>query len=243
MDKALAETIGKRLERQGERVRPTLAAAAEVAEAAAVAARAASASDPELALEQTCALVNADSAASDAYEKLRDEVYIGFHELDALLQLEDVTAIDGAGAGEGEGDGRGTVSSTLRGAIVNKLVGEQVDQDGLLQRALDHIITLEGRLDVERSCSAELRAKVVSARGYVSQADARVAEAEERVAAAERRAVRAERKLEEVERQHESELEDARLESDMEHIGEKNELKARNRGLAHELALLKGVTG
>lgn len=99
MDKALAETVGKRLERQAERVRPALAAAAEAAAAAADAARAAHATDPEMTDEHTRQLLSAECAAADAYERLRNEVYVGFHELNALI----APAEDVAASTEGEG--------------------------------------------------------------------------------------------------------------------------------------------
>jgi hypothetical protein len=63
-----------------------LEAAAEAAAEAAQAARAAVASDPEMESTLTQQLCQADSAAFDEHERLRDEVYVGFNELHALLQ-------------------------------------------------------------------------------------------------------------------------------------------------------------
>ena len=84
LDKLLAETVGKRLDRQAQKVRTTLARATKVAEFArsdllTVLADSALASDGADRRAET------DAAEKQAYEHARDEVYIGFHELEALL--------------------------------------------------------------------------------------------------------------------------------------------------------------
>ena len=83
--KALAETVGKRLERQATAVRAATADAVQLAESARAAARSAAASDSALqaTLEATLAGIDADEQA--ALGRPRSEVYVGFHELDALL--------------------------------------------------------------------------------------------------------------------------------------------------------------
>lgn len=85
LDKALAETVGKRLDRQATTVRDVKARAVEHAKLARTAARSAAASSAaELGtLEATLATIDAEE--EDALERVRREVYVGFHELDALL--------------------------------------------------------------------------------------------------------------------------------------------------------------
>jgi chromosome segregation ATPase len=145
-------------------------------------------------------------------------------------ELVDLSALDAA------------ATSSWRASIRGK-PEDQRSLTALLQGALDHIVELDLRLASERDRNETLRADVIRERG---RADARVAEAEEREAEAVRRAARTDRKLEEAERQlseRECEVEDAKAASDMEHIGEKNELRARIRGLTHELALVvKGTS-
>jgi hypothetical protein len=243
MEKALAETVGKRLERQAQRVRPMLEAAAEAAAEAAQAARAAVASDPEMESTLTQQLCQADSAAFDEHERLRDEVYVGFNELHALLQPrpspEEVEA-----STAGEGLGPESVCSKLQDALLQAqglVPAEPIDQDTLLQCAFDHLMKVEARLDSERSRNAELRAELVSARRQVAEAELQAWEAGDRATRVERQLARSEKEAAERMEQATSQLEDARAAADMEHIGEKNELKARIRGLGYELALLKGT--
>ena len=85
LDKALAETVGKRLDRQAAAVRTATAHAVQLAESARAAARSAAASDVTLqaTLQATLAGIDADEQA--AVGRPRSEVYVGFHELDALL--------------------------------------------------------------------------------------------------------------------------------------------------------------
>jgi chromosome segregation ATPase len=204
----------------------------------------------------TAELGKINDAEQDVRDFHRDEVYVGFTELDTLLEplpsevsaveepvggvavsamstqteLVDLSALDAA------------ATSSWRASIRGK-PEDQRSLTALLQGALDHIVELDLRLASERDRNETLRADVIRERG---RADARVAEAEEREAEAVRRAARTDRKLEEAERQlseRECEVEDAKAASDMEHIGEKNELRARIRGLTHELALVvKGTS-
>ena len=75
LDAALALTVGKRLERQAKSVEKLL----ERAQAGRTMAR-------ELGRdERAAALASIDAAESAARQKARDEVYIGFHELESLL--------------------------------------------------------------------------------------------------------------------------------------------------------------
>jgi hypothetical protein len=84
LEKLLAKTVGKRLDRQAQKVRTTLARATKVAEVVR--------SDlltvlpgGALALDGAVRRAELDAAEKQAYEHARDEVYIGFHELEALL--------------------------------------------------------------------------------------------------------------------------------------------------------------
>jgi hypothetical protein len=213
MDKALAETVGKRLERQAQRVRPTLEAAAQAAAVAVEAARAAVESDPEMESKHTRQLCKADAAAFDEHERLRDEVYVGFNELNALLHPAS-SAEDVADSTEGQGDAPEAVAISLEEGLHSRLMGRPFDESGLLQRALDLIITLEGRLDGQSAVNASLRADLVSARCRAEEADDRAAEAE-------RCAERAEEQRKDLERQHlelEGVLEDEIAAADMDRI-------------------------
>ena len=77
LDKVLAETVGRRLDRQAQRVRDELNAACAAAEADRLRAQVAGADDDALAL--------IDDAERKAIMRARDEVYVGFTELEALL--------------------------------------------------------------------------------------------------------------------------------------------------------------
>ena len=81
MEKALAETVGKRLEKQAQKVRETLAAATAGAAEAREAAHAAAAQDADLAAVLTTELATIDAIEQAAYTAARNEVYVGFHEL------------------------------------------------------------------------------------------------------------------------------------------------------------------
>lgn len=253
LDKLSAETVGKRLERQANRVRASLAEAAAVANEARAHARATAADDTALTAE----LDKIDDAEQDVHDFHFNEVYVGFTELDKLLgasseQVSTVEVQERASRVAGRAISTQTELmdlSSLDAALTSSwrasIRGKPEDQrslTALLQGALDHIVELDLRLASERDRNETLRADVIRERG---RADARVAEAEEREAEAVRRAARTGRKLEEAERQlseRECEVEDAKAASDMEHIGEKNELRARIRGLTHELALVKGTS-
>jgi len=84
LDKLLAETVGKRLDRQAQKVRTTLARATKVAEFARSDLLTVLA-DSALASDGADRRAEIDAAEKQAYEHARDEVYIGFHELEALL--------------------------------------------------------------------------------------------------------------------------------------------------------------
>ena len=84
-DKALALTIGKRLERQAQKVRDDAAAASAAAAAARQRLRESAEGSEALtaALATELAKVNEEEQAS--LRKPQVEVYVGFHELNALL--------------------------------------------------------------------------------------------------------------------------------------------------------------
>ena len=81
MEKELAETVGKRLDKQARKVRETLAAASADAAQAREAAREAASQDANLAAALPAQLAAIGAAEREAYARARDEVYIGFHEL------------------------------------------------------------------------------------------------------------------------------------------------------------------
>lgn len=81
LDKALAETVGKRLDRQAKKVRGDLANVSAAARVARLELSAAE-SNP-LARQQGMAAIDAEERSK--LESLRAEIYVGFHELEALL--------------------------------------------------------------------------------------------------------------------------------------------------------------
>ena len=85
MEPALAETVGKRLNRQAEKVRADIAAARAHAAEARSRARAAADADASLAAELAATLAAIDTREQRELEKPAFEVYIGFHELHGLL--------------------------------------------------------------------------------------------------------------------------------------------------------------
>ena len=74
LEKALAETVGKRLEKQAQKVRETLAAATADAAEARESARAAAAQDADLAAALAAELAAIDALEQGAYDAARDEV-------------------------------------------------------------------------------------------------------------------------------------------------------------------------
>ena len=91
LDKPLALTVGKRIERQAIKTRSDLALAADAAQAARDRAREAAgrASEGGPAREGLPSeLAAIDQAEQADLKELRDEVYIGFNELDSLLPSE-----------------------------------------------------------------------------------------------------------------------------------------------------------
>ena len=85
LDKLLAETVGKRLDRQAQKVRSTLARAALVAELARSDVSTILAGGALTASHGADRRAEIDRVEKQAYEHARREVYIGFHELEALL--------------------------------------------------------------------------------------------------------------------------------------------------------------
>jgi hypothetical protein len=85
LDKPLAETVGKRLDRQAQKVRSDMDAVRASARDARLRLSSAAAADPAVraTLRQDMAAIESEERSK--LEKLREEVYVGFHELDALL--------------------------------------------------------------------------------------------------------------------------------------------------------------
>ena len=85
LEKALAETVGKRLERQAQKVRGETAAASARALQQRTDARSAVAADPLLAAGLASKLGAIDEEERRAFNRAVVEVYVGFHELEGLL--------------------------------------------------------------------------------------------------------------------------------------------------------------
>ena len=135
LEKALAETVGKRLEKQAQKVRETLAAATADAAEARESARAAAAQDANLAAALAAELAAIDALEQGAYDRARDEVYIGFHEL---------------GSGSTAASGPLSVSVEQPQSLpawVREEPEEGPVRDGLLQRALERILTQQSTID------------------------------------------------------------------------------------------------
>ena len=247
LDKPLAETVGKRLERQANRVRAALAEAAAIAEAARAHAQSSIADPTALAAE----LEKIDDAEADVREYHEYEVYIGFTELDTLLQPppSESPAVDVSTAGEPvsgvqvstqtEQMDHAALSDALHSLRWKDAQSEPAHSSplALLQSALDHIIELDARLAGEQAVTASLRADAISERARAARAESLAAEAEMRACEVERRLRRQEEEAEEAL----GDLQDERAAADMDHVREVKVLKGEIRGLKHELALLKGI--
>ena len=135
LEKALAETVGKRLKKQAQKVRETLAAATADAAEARESARAAAAQDANLAAALAAELAAIDALEHGAYDRARDEVYIGFHEL---------------GGGSTAASGPLSVSVEQPQSLpawVREEPEEGPVRDGLLQRALERILTQQDTIN------------------------------------------------------------------------------------------------
>jgi hypothetical protein len=102
LEKALAETVGKRLDRQAQKVRSDMARATERAECSRAYVRTALSAELHAAK-----LAEIDAEEQRELEKPRAEIYVGFHELDSLLPrlmelLPTSTSAADADAGDGE---------------------------------------------------------------------------------------------------------------------------------------------
>ena len=241
LDKPLAETVGKRLERQANRVRSALAEAATVAKEARALALSSCAADPA-ALEAR--LDNIITVYTDAREYHEAEVYVGFTELDTLLQPppSQPPAAEVSAAGQ---PASGVEVSTqteqmdhdaLRTALIRLprqiIMGEaHPNLLALLQSALDHIVELECRRESDRAEAASLRAEVISERSRATQAETRAAEAESRTSEAQYQLRQQKEQYEQEAGEHAYELASEGIEVD--------QLRGRIRGLSYELALLK----
>ena len=81
LEKALAETVGKRLDRQAQKVRGDISAVRAAAREARL--RATGDTDDRAATQPLVAAIDADERTK--LQSLREEVYVGFHELESLL--------------------------------------------------------------------------------------------------------------------------------------------------------------
>lgn len=245
LERALAETVGKRLERQADRVRGALTTAADIAEESHASARAAAAGDAVLMANLPTELDRIDSILQAERERATNEVYIGFTELETLVKPppsveseahESCTVSRYHMSTQTECQPEAVVSSLLD-ATVSRL-SEPDDWRGvpaLLQSAMDHIVTLDGRLDALQRSNESLRAEVVSERFRADQAKGQLSEAERHVDVLERQLAEQDERNEEVASENEAtlqwELTASRREAD--------QLRAEVRGLRYELALLK----
>ena len=141
LDRALAETVGKRLEKQAQKVRDILAAASAHASQARDAAHKAAAQDASLVAALASELAAIDTTERNAYASARDEVYIGFHEL-------------------GSGSTAASPSLTVSVEAPPQLPGwvsqepeEGPARDELLKRALARIIDQEVMIDQLREAN------------------------------------------------------------------------------------------
>lgn len=89
LDKALALTVGKRLDRQAQAVRINLRGIAGNAESRRVILREAALGDVELMAKLPAGLEQINTDETLHLELACNEVYVGFHELDALQEAED----------------------------------------------------------------------------------------------------------------------------------------------------------
>ena len=85
MESALAETVGKRLQRQAQKVRDDTALAVTTAQQACVSAELAAAKDASLRPGLAALLEEIEEEKQRALKKPQEEVYVGFHELQSLL--------------------------------------------------------------------------------------------------------------------------------------------------------------
>ena len=134
MEKALAETVGKRLEKQAQKVRETLAAAAAHAAQAREAAREAASRDANLAAALPAQLATIDVAEREAYARARDEVYIGFHELGSTKTASGALSVS-------------VDEPPPLPVWVSEEPEDGPSKDQLLKRALDRILTQEVTID------------------------------------------------------------------------------------------------
>ena len=131
IDRNLALTVGKRLQRQAQNVQNALAAAAADAEEKRKSARAAADGDAALTAALPGELAAIDEAEARARQAPRDEVYVGFHELDALLNPRKASAFER----ELEAEAGSPLPSSL-----DEEPEEGPERNGLLQRALQRIL-------------------------------------------------------------------------------------------------------
>ena len=129
LDKVLAATVGKRLEKQAQKVRETLTSASARAAEARKAAREAAVQDTTLVAALPAELALIDEAEHKAYASARNEIYVGFHEL---------------GSGSTAASGSLSVSVEAPPQLpgwVSRVPEDVPRKDELLKRALDRILS------------------------------------------------------------------------------------------------------
>ena len=185
-----------------------------------------------------------------AYTVLREyheaEVYVGFSELNTLLQPppSEPPAVEVSAAGEPvsgvevstqtqpmHSDALRDGLSRLRIWPAIRGVEQSPDPLALLQSALDHIVELECRREGDRAEAASLRAEVISERSRAAQAETRAAEAESRTGEAEHQLQQQKEQYEQESGEHAYDLASAHIEVD--------QLRGRIQGLSYELALFQ----
>ena len=107
---------------------------------------------------------------------MRHEIYIGFHELEPMPPEpepeQEPRAGETATDQEQEPGERPLNPATLK--LLDELRCERQDNPDMassLQRAWDHIVELDARLEAERSVNEGLRADVISERAHAAQAE------------------------------------------------------------------------
>lgn len=174
MEKPLAETVGKRLDRQADKVRDDLQAATAHATAARDHASAAAAADTSLEATLASKVAAIDSEERSALERPHHEVYVGFHELEGLLtsaeevEVDETLAASPPPAAPSHGH---TPSPPARdtpllpppssndgsaGELANKLYTELQETRWELKRADDMIDSLVGKNDELRASQRHL---------------------------------------------------------------------------------------
>ena len=186
LSKAVVETAGKRLEAQAQRVRAAISQVKVVHEEERADARKVWGQDDDIGPADDAKLAadleRIDGEEKDTLEMLVSEVYIGFYELEPEPEAE--ALVDEARQEIEAVDADPVVKRVTFERDPVSVLGEHAgapDAAQLMQRALNHVIELEAKLEAERGANAELRASVISERDRADKAELRASEAEYRV--------------------------------------------------------------